>query len=427
MRYHGGDLVAHPDVFLLFWGPKWATDAEHLATKAALIDFFTDVGDSGFACAWREYAVPGHPLGAGTFNGSYVLASVPPNPLPDGDIQAEIEHQITLGHAPARTDDRVYVVVSEKGIAVDDGSGATGCGGANFTFCGYHGDFGSLAARFRYAILPYPCNSGGFTCFVGPTDDPAVALQSVGAHELTELVTDPDSDGLGGSGWYSDTTGNENADICAGSACNDILAVGANSYSVNPAWSNLAQGCITDVPCSVVPECNDAAPGLCTPTNGRSTRCAYEWLVNPNLTVKKGLPTEKVSCRDGQPFCDFDGAANGACTFHVAACLNSNDPRVNCSQVPIDSIALAKPKPTSLDPTDATNAATLLGGLQNADANSVGAVFGATVTYTPAATTGDACTAFLDLTVPVGKRSFALKAISGRTKIAGRLTLTCTP
>jgi len=402
------------------------SDPEHVAVRTALVNLYTDIGTSGFACAWSQYAVPGHPLNAGSFSGSFIIASTPPNPLPDASIRNEIQHQVGLGNAPARTDDRIYVVVSEKGVVVD-GGGETGCGGSNFTFCGYHNVFGTLASRFRYAILPYPCNSGGFTCFVDGGEDPATALEAVGSHELSETVTDPDDDALGGSGWFSDRTGNENEDICASDGCTDSLSVGVNTYTVNPGWSNLAQSCITDVPCDPVPDCTESAPGLCTPATSPRSHCAFEWQVNPNLTLKKGLPTAKVTCTDGQSFCDFDGAADGACTFHVAACLNSVDPRVSCTQLPIQTIQLGRPSAGSSNAIDAANASTILTGLENADANSTGAIAGSAVSYTPAATTSDSCTGFLDLVVPVGKRTFSLKAVSASTRLSSKLELICKP
>jgi len=34
-----------------------------------------------------------------------------------------------------------------------------------------------------------------------------------------------------------------------------------------------------------------------------------------------------VTCVDGDPTCDADGAADGRCTFEVAACVNNADPR----------------------------------------------------------------------------------------------------
>ena len=47
---------------------------------------------------------------------------------------------------------------------------------------------------------------------------------------------------------------------------------------------------------------------------------------NPALD-RKGVPSIKQSCRDGDPACDF-GTTSGECTFHVWLCANNNDPRL---------------------------------------------------------------------------------------------------
>jgi serine protease len=420
LTYHGGALVRNPDVFVLFWGPQWNSDAEHIAAKNSLIAMFQAIGASGFACAWREYGMSSEPLGAGTYSGSYVIASAPPNPLDDSVIQNQIVAEVLAGHAPSRTDDRIYFVVPPSGVAVS-ADGETGCGGSNFQFCGYHNDFANGGA-FRYAVLPYPCNDGLHTCFVDQSDDAGKALQVVGSHELTETVTDPDSNP---GGWFSDRTGDENADICAGIQCVDSVTEGTETFSVNPAWSNLAKGCITSVPCLPQPiGCTDPAPGACVPGAGTTSSCEVEWLVDPNLTLKKstGAPSNTVSCTDGQTFCDFDNVV-GQCTFHVAACLNSQDPRLPlCTAAPIHSIAILRPKPT--DPITVT----LLAALKTADGASSGTVAGATVTYTPTAASPNACTSYMSVVVPAGgKTKIQLLAATAGGPAISSLKLFCTP
>jgi len=364
--------------------------------------------------------VSSEPLGAGTYSGSYVIASAPPNPLDDSVIQNQIVAEVLAGHAPLRTDDRIYFVVPPSGVAVS-ADGETGCGGSNFQFCGYHNDFASGGA-FRYAVLPYPCNDGLHTCFVDQSDDAGTALQVVGSHELTETVTDPDSNP---GGWFSDRTGDENADICAGVQCVDSVTEGTETFSVNPAWSNLARGCITSVPCLPQPiGCTDPAPGACVPGAGTTSSCEVEWLVDPNLTLKKstGAPSNTVSCTDGQTFCDFDNVV-GQCTFHVAACLNSQDPRLPlCTAAPIHSIAILRPKAT--DPITLT----LLAALKNADGASSGTVAGAAVTYTPDAASPNACTSYMNVVVPAGGKTKIqlLAATTGTSAISG-LKLFCAP
>jgi len=419
LAYHGGALVQNPDVFLLFWGAQWDSDAAHIAAKNALTAMYQQLGTSGYACAWREYGVASQPLGAGTFNGSYVIPSAPPNPVSDAAIRNRISTEVGLGHAPARSDDRVYVVVTPKNVAVNAG-GETGCGGANFTFCGYHDDFTSGGA-FRYAVLPYPCSTLEGTCFVDAAQSVSAAFEVVGSHELTEVVTDPDSNP---GGWYSDHSGDENADICAGDACVDQLAVGPQTFAVNPAWSNLAKGCVTSVPCPPAPVgCTDPTPGACAPGNGKQRGCALEWQVDPNLTFRRhtGLPTNRVTCTDGQTLCDFDAARDGQCTFHVALCLNSQDPRLPlCSPVAIDGIELRRP--TLADPL----ALPLLTALRDADAG--GTLNGSTVSYVPAATNVNECTGYLNVGVPAGERrkiSLSLQTDVGPARSG--VTLTCKP
>ncbi len=416
--YHGGPLVKNPDVFLLFWGSEWNSDADHIAAKAALISMYQSIGTSEFACAWREYGTATYPLGAGTYNDSYVITEAPPDPLSDAQIQSRIESEVLAGHAPSRTDDRVYIVIPPAGIAVES-QGETGCGGANFIFCGYHSAFQS-GGSFRYAVLPFPCSVPGVgTCLIDSGHTSAGSLQIVGAHELTELVTDPDDPG----GWYSDRTGDENADLCAASSCNDVVTNGMTTFEVNPAWSNLANGCITSVPCSPAPiGCTDTTPGSCTPGRGKVLSCELEWLVDPNLTLKRTtqLPNNSVSCTDGQAFCDYD-AIGGQCTFHVAACLNSTDPRLPlCTPSSIDSLTITRP-PFGDDLTTA-----LLSALQSADVGSTGTLHLNSVSYAPAAANTNSCTGYVDAVVPAGKKKkvgVALHTPGGVAK--SQLTLSC--
>jgi hypothetical protein len=438
LAYHGGDLVTNPDVFVIFWGSQWQNDQEHLDAKATLLSFFQQVGTSTYACTWNEYGVAGMPYGSeGLHNpAAEIISTAPPSPLSDLQIQQRIVSEVGAGNAPPRTDDMVYVVVPPKGVPVDAG-GETGCGGSNFIFCGYHDSFLHGGGRFRYAVLPFPCNQGGFTCFIDPTNDAGQALQSVGSHELGETVTDPDAPPVGLSGWFSDRTGEENGDICADITCGADLSIGV----VNSLWSNLAKGCVAGVPCAPPQPigCTGSAPGLCVAGTAKGRQCAFEWLVDPNLTRASGaLPGGVVTCADGQPFCDFDGAADGKCVFHVAACLNSVDPRVSCTPTSIGSVKLTQPSLTSANPTDTANATTIVMNLKDVDPAATGTVTGSQIDYAPlpGAQTHNACTGFLDISVPTrtvgtrtvrGVRGFGVLLHTAAGITHNRLTLICNP
>jgi hypothetical protein len=431
LAYHGGALVLRPDVFVIFWGNEWTTDAEHLAAAQSILALYQQLGSSAYACAWHEYEVPGMVYGDGTFNGFEIISSAPPNPLPDSSIQARILTEVAAGRAPSVSSDRVYVVVPSKGTVVRTPDGSTGCGGTNFAFCGYHDSFGvSPSARVRYAVLPYPCSTPEGTCFADSSENPTPAFETVGSHELTELVTDPDGDG-----WGSDRTQSENADICRASACDFFLTIGAQTFRVNSTWSNAAKGCIATVPCAAPPvACTDKLPGNCVAGSSAGRECALEWLVYPNLTQHvTGLPGNVISCADGDAFCDFDGVADGTCTFHVGACLNSDDPRVSCTPGAITSLTVSQPSTTSRNPAAAASAAALLDALVVADPGSSGTRSKGRIAYAPAAASPNACTGYIDITVATrsggrsGKQkvSVSLKTSNGRAR--NPLTLVCLP
>lgn len=447
LNYHNGDLVQNADVFLLFWGAEWQTDAEHIRTAADVVNLYQQIGMTGYACAWREYAVPTQPIGPSSYHGSEIIPTEPQSPLLDQAIQERILAEVDAGRAPQPTGDTVYVVIPPQGVPVEIAfpgglpGGPTGCGGDNFQFCGYHSSFRrtlSDPTKFRYVVLPYPCNAGQFTCFVEATDDAGKALQRTGSHELSEVVTDPDVFTANG-GWYSDRTGNEIADICESIRCQTDVAAGQESVLVNSLWSNLGKECVDRVPCAAPPvQCTDTSPGFCVPGRGASGGCALEWLVYPNLTLKaaSNLPGAQVTCADGQPFCDADGAQDGQCTFQVAACLNSSDPRASCNAAAVNSLQLSSPRPTSANAIDSRNAQTLLTALRSVDPNAAGTVAGAVISYSPGVATQNACTSFFNVTVPVrasaigtlaGKRTISAKLLTSMGRATNRVTLVCNP
>ncbi len=143
-----------------------------------------------------------------------------------------------------------------------------------------------------------------------------------------------------------------------------------------------------------------------------------------------------VSCADGQPFCDADGTMDGRCTFHLAVCLNSTDPRLTCTPTSIDAVALAPKLARSTDPTDQANATALLTALRSVDPESTGTVSASGVTYTPPAATQNACSSYVDVVVPVkshgtsvvaGTRQLQVWTQTAAGKLGATLTLVCNP
>lgn len=114
-----------------------------------------------------------------------------------------------------------------------------------------------------------------------------------------------------------------------------------------------------------------------------------------------GALRNRIDCWEGDGVCDAEAATDdGACTLELRVCVNNRDPRYPaCAPVGIDGVEVLRPRPTSADPIDQTNVASLEGGIAALGANvdRGGAVFipGAQISAT------DVCGPPLALRVPL--------------------------
>jgi cysteine-rich repeat protein len=168
--------------------------------------------------------------------------------------------------------------------------------------------------------------------------------------------------------------------------------------------------------------------------------CALEWVPTPVPTLNlAGVPEPRLSCREGDPRCDFDGIANNAsCTFRTSLCINNNDPRTSqCFPSQIDSIEVRQPNPANpRNAADQHNAQVLEGQAGNGPGGfgvtvmrATGPVFLGRPNSTP-----NLCGPPLDLIVPMrildsgvadGSRRLRLKfGVEGILSVA-TIRLTC--
>jgi hypothetical protein len=174
------------------------------------------------------------------------------------------------------------------------------------------------------------------------------------------------------------------------------------------------------------------APGPCEPAIGcmipargaRRRACAGEWLVERGLfTMRRGIPLPRQTCRDGDPQCDGDGAADGRCTVPVALCLDVFDFRTLrrtgrdrglpvCGRGLVRRVRLTAPRPNRRDPSAAENRAALE----------------AAVDALPLPTRLDAtCTAAVALVIPApGRTMLAARVEGSRGPVTARVALRCT-
>lgn len=98
------------------------------------------------------------------------------------------------------------------------------------------------------------------------------------------------------------------------------------------------------------------APGLdcLVPAPGPVERaCLGQWLIDMDALhrTRRGAPSRRQVCRDGDPACDVDGQADGRCTIDVALCLNVFDLRAigrdglpRCATTQIRGVRLLSPR-----------------------------------------------------------------------------------
>lgn len=79
-----------------------------------------------------------------------------------------------------------------------------------------------------------------------------------------------------------------------------------------------------------------------TPGGTGSKECHVEAFGGAPDRSGSGKPKTRWTCIDGDPTCDRDGLANGACIFWVGACFSVVDPRApKCSPVAIDAVTVS--------------------------------------------------------------------------------------
>jgi hypothetical protein len=114
------------------------------------------------------------------------------------------------------------------------------------------------------------------------------------------------------------------------------IVTGDNGYSAGPGF-DLASGWGSPIADRLVAAIAEEPPPACepgidclVPAPGPVQRsCLGQWLVDMDDLdrTRRGAPSRRQHCRDGDPSCDADGQVDGRCTIHVALCLNVFDVR----------------------------------------------------------------------------------------------------
>ncbi len=254
--YHGGPVIAAPEVRTSFWGALWS-DAVHQARAVRLSQFNSDLLASGFMNVLSQYGVE-----AGHFAGQSFIANVP-NTLTDPLIRSTIQSAIDGGvlPEPGEPSNMSLIIYLDENIGINDPSDQLVlCEPANDNAFGYHDFFTTTAGhKFYYAVIPALTDAcltescGQDTgCSLHLAQTQEQRQTQVASHEFAEMTTDPEL-----NAWLDPKAG-ENGDICNGESA--TITVGANTWTVQRTYSktdDVASGgqsyCVATAPAPIPP------------------------------------------------------------------------------------------------------------------------------------------------------------------------------
>jgi len=251
-----------------------------------------------------------------------------------------------------------------------------------------------------------------------------------------------------------------------GTACDDALFCNGTETCLGGTCVHAGNPCGGGGQCSLL--CDEESrscivPGPCgafIPGGSQASKCVAQWFTVPAPpTSRSGGAQNRVQCREGDASCDFSPAGDGACTFHVALCLDLADPQLRCAPADVREVRVLRPS-IGVQGIDGLNRDALEGALRtigariqgvcarrkplrfcaaNADCDStLGAGDGLcrrTAAFEPPLAT-PRCTAFADIRVPLraNGRLPGLKRLRFQTLLSGHhrpninaLTLVCGP
>jgi hypothetical protein len=271
----GGPVLHWSRTHVIFWAPG-NSRLSFEPGYTALVETFLSQAAADSHLPSNVFGLTGQYVGGGApaaYDSRYAGAVLDTDPLPlngcdeplspllggdgpgwtvcvsDQQLQNELTREVAARRLPRSASD-VYLLLTPKGLGDCFGVGPDSCalgGSSNNGYCGYHQT--TDATGILYAVIPY--NAVANHCQSGnprPNSSPADPTISTVAHELAEIVTDPQ-----GTAWI-DSSQNEIADLCitdygpplagsGGAAAYDELIHGGR-YFIQELWSNADGRCM---------------------------------------------------------------------------------------------------------------------------------------------------------------------------------------
>ncbi len=258
LGYHGGPVLHTTRPYLVFWVGAGGSTPIDPGVESVFDQYLTDTATTGatdtdgygvgrqytdttgFADAGQSFSAASQSISDTqpypTLD-TNACASTLSNCVTDAQVQAELTRLIAADGLPTGTGARapVYFVVLPDTVDGCD-TGSADC--ASSTFCAYHSNFTDGPDHVAYAVIPLLnangiCQADGTNVLQAPNGtfgdvSPDVGLDNL-SHEYNESITDPL-----GTGWWSASTGQEEADNCESYGATEDPANGLNPDSYLP-------------------------------------------------------------------------------------------------------------------------------------------------------------------------------------------------
>jgi hypothetical protein len=318
--------------------------------ESLINQYFTDVAhDSGdtsnvFSIATQYQDSSGSIQYQSTFGGSYVDNDpLPANGCDDGQdsvcltdpqLQAEIQNVLTAKAWHGSTS-AMFVLMTPNGVGSCFDGTSQEC--TTNTYCAYHNSFTNANGEpVIYANEPYNATIAGCDPGSSPNGDDADATINTISHEHNEAITDPFGDG-----WWRNSDGEENGDLCAWTFGVPIGGAGLSRYNqvinghdywLQQEWSNIGSACFQDATQEGGggnPNKNlDYHGGLVMQTN---TTYAIYWLPTPGNTA---LPVISGTAAVNQTLTSSVGSWNGSPTGYSYQWQRCSSTGAGCVNIP---------------------------------------------------------------------------------------------
>ncbi|MBO0780538.1 MAG: hypothetical protein J2P37_17075, partial [Ktedonobacteraceae bacterium] len=235
--YHGGPVVAYPQVYVSFWGALWTGDEVYKTRAQRLTRFHQDLLKSDFMNVLSQYGV-GTGAGSGVFVQSSFLTDVPVT-LNEQLVRNTIQSCINSKVLPEPPDpsNNILVIYLDETVSVKDlDHDLVLCESGEDAAFGYHSFFRTEAGNpCYYAVIPAltdqdvqnACRGKDGSLYISAQQEQR--LTQVASHTFAELTTDPEL-----NAWFDPKYG-ESGDICNGEP--DVITLGANQWVVQRIYS----------------------------------------------------------------------------------------------------------------------------------------------------------------------------------------------